>query len=389
MRKLFKILLYFLTFLLILSICTISLVDLTPPSEKAYYSVMMNRLDSLNDSLQIRSSEKAKVGTAKISITPDSTMALAGYGARKPKDFESVLDSVFVRTIVIKTSSKKVAILSADLLIIHPDITKALYQKLPSIKWDKNIGYPLIAKPDVGERGVWVKKLNDKNELKQYTETCPVDFLLQELVSFPVELGVFYVKFPEEKGRVTSIVRKEFLEVVGDGKSSIEEILKNNPRAVLTADFSSDFLKKEGQSIPSKGETRLVEPIGNHCLGTKFLNDENEIDEELDAAINKIAEEIPDFYFGRFDIKCQSLGDLRKLKNFSILELNGAGSEPGHIYQPGYSIFRAYKDIFWHLRVLADISILNHKRGIPYWSFKRGYEKWKHHKKHNRLLCNS
>ena len=99
---------------------------------------MMSRLDSLTQSLQLSSSEKFAVGTARISITPDSTMALAGYGARKPKAFDAIFDSVFVRTIVIKTPSQKVAILSADLLIIHPDVTNAFYKKLLAIGWDRN-----------------------------------------------------------------------------------------------------------------------------------------------------------------------------------------------------------------------------------------------------------
>ncbi len=248
------------------------------------------------------------------------------------------------------------------------------------------IGFPLIAKPDIGERGIWVSKIGNQEDLKAYVEKCPVDFLLQELVNYPVELGVFYVKYPGQKGRITSIVRKEFLSVSGDGNSTVLDLLKANARAVLTADFTSDFLNREGGRIPRKGEVVLVEPIGNHCRGTKFLNDEDEIDDELTEAICKIADEIPDFYFGRFDLKCTSVEDLRHLRNFKILELNGAGSEPGHVYQPGFSLFRAYQDILWHLRVLADISILNHKRGIPYWSFQDGYRKWKTHKNHNRLL---
>lgn len=264
-------------------------------------------------------------------------------------------------------------------LIAYGDTAKAL-------KEGSKIGFPLIAKPDVGERGIWIKKINSEEELSRYVQQCPVDFLIQELISYPVELGVFYVKKPGEVGRVTSIVRKEFLRVVGDGKSTIEELLRSNPRAVLTADLASDFLRKEGSQILEKGQNRLIEPIGNHSKGTKFLNDEKEIDEKLTAAINKVADQIPDFYFGRFDLKCQSIDDLRDLKNFSILELNGAGAEPSHIYQPGYSLVKAYKAIFWHLKVLADISIINNRGGIPYWSFKRGVEKWKSHKKHNQLL---
>ncbi len=248
------------------------------------------------------------------------------------------------------------------------------------------IEYPLIAKPNVGERGIWVKKINDQRELEVYVQTCPVNFLLQELINLPVELGVFFIKYPGQAGRVTSIVRKDFLMVTGDGCASVNELLLANERAVLTAGLKSDTLREIKNYRPRRGESMLIEPIGNHCRGTKFLNDSDKIDDELHKVFNTLASEIPDFYFGRFDIRCKSMGDLKKLKNFKIIELNGAGSEPSHIYQPGYSLWKAYRDIFWHLNVLAEISRLNHKNGVPYWSFKRGYKMWRRHQKYNRLL---
>ncbi len=288
------------------------------------------------------------------------------FGEKKSDIFELIPDEYIPKTF----------------LIAKGDITQVT-------KLAPKVGYPLIAKPNIGERGAWVEKISTESELISYAESCPVDFLIQELVSYPLELGVFYIRYPDQEGKVTSIVRKEFLEVVGDGQSTIIELLSENPRALLQADFKSSWLIKEGHQVPDKGEQVTIEPIGNHCRGTKFLNDGNQIDNELTQAFNRLAATIPDFYFGRFDLKCQSIEDLKQLKNFKILELNGAGSEPGHIYQPGFSLFRAYKDILWHLRVLADISIENHKRGVPYWGFRPGYRKWKSHQKHNRLLYNS
>ena len=251
----------------------------------------------------------------------------------------------------------------------------------------KGLGFPLIVKPNIGERGAWVRKIDKLGELEAYCKECPVDFLIQELVDYPIELGVFYVRFPDnEKGHVTSIVRKNFLSVKGDGNHSIIELLSKNIRASLTADLESDHLKKVGNNVPAKGEEVLIEPIGNHCRGTQFLNDNSQIDVALSEAIDQLAKQIPELYFGRFDLRCQSYDDLKRLENFKILELNGAGSEPGHIYQPGYSLFRAYQDIFWHLKVLADISEQNKLNGVPYCSFSDGIKKWKDHRQYNRLL---
>ena len=135
MRRLPKLFLYFLAFLLILSVATLTLVDNKPVNEKDYYHVMMNRLDSLNESLKVSLPESIEVGSAIISITPDSTMALAGYGARKPKEYDAIMDSVFIRTLVIKSTSEKVAILCADLLIIHPEIVEFFNQELKKTRW--------------------------------------------------------------------------------------------------------------------------------------------------------------------------------------------------------------------------------------------------------------
>ena len=265
-------------------------------------------------------------------------------------------------------------------LIGKKEVEKALVKA-------EEIGYPLIAKPNIGERGIWVKKIDSDEEMRLYAGNCPVDFLLQELIDFPLELGVFYVRLPDEpKGKVTSIVRKEFLKVVGDGKSTIHELLKNSNRALLTANLESDFLLREGNGIPEVGSTVLIEPIGNHSRGTQFLNDNQQITPALDEAIDKLAKQIPEFYFGRFDLRCRSYESLCQLQEFKILELNGAGSEPGHIYQPGFPLSRAYKEILWHLKMLSKVSHQNKKRGFSYWSFKKGVKNWRGHKKYNQIL---
>jgi len=286
------------------------------------------------------------------------------FGEKKSEIYDIIPDDFIPKTILVSVGDSSSAVQQAS-----------------------EMGYPLIAKPNIGERGIWVKKIEDEAQLKKYVSNCPVDFLLQELVDFPIELGVFYVRFPEDKrGRVTSIVRKNFLKVVGDGEHMINQLLKKNERALLTANLESEFLSNNGERVPDSGEEVLIEPIGNHCRGTQFLSDNQQISEELNEAFDRLAKQIPEFYFGRFDLRCASYEDLTQLKNFKILELNGAGAEPGHIYQPGYSLLQAYKDILWHLSALSKISAENKRQGIPYWTFKRGYQKWKQHQAYNRIL---
>lgn len=255
-----------------------------------------------------------------------------------------------------------------------------------ALEYAHQIGYPLIAKPDIGERGKWVEKITDDQSLMAYMGAIPVDFLLQELVELPIELGVFYVRFPNEsKGRVTSLVEKEFLHVIGDGQSTVSQLLAKNPRAQLQFDFDHNRFKEILQQVPESGQNMVVEKIGNHCRGTTFLDRNDQIDSQLHEAIDQLSQQIPEFYFGRFDIRCQSIADLKELKNFKILELNGAGSEPGHIYHPGRSIWKGYGDIVWHLHALATISQQNNSKGVDYWKFAEGMRKLSEIKAYNRL----
>ncbi len=251
---------------------------------------------------------------------------------------------------------------------------------------DLNLQYPIILKPDIGERGWMVKKITNDNELKKYLSEVKVKFILQEYLDYPLELGIFYYRYPtQERGVVSSIVAKEMLAITGDGAKSVEQLILENPRAKLQLPtlkqvYKSSFFK----TVPKAGENIELVAIGNHCLGTMFLNGNEWIDEQLTIAIDHLSKEIPEFYFGRFDIRCSDIERLKNLEGFKIMELNGAGAEPGHIYQPGFSLFEAYKVIFHHVKVLSDISRINHKFGHPYWSFKRGSARMREIKKYNK-----
>ncbi len=236
--------------------------------------------------------------------------------------------------------------------------------------------YPFILKPDMGDRGWMVEKISTDEQLRKYLATIEVDFLVQEFVGEPIEVGVFYVRMPGEKrGRITSVVRKGFLSIRGDGQHTVQELLEQNVRAVLQADMSSPAVQSIAANVPRKGEEIEIESIGNHCRGTTFFDAGDWIDDALTITFDEVADQIEEFYFGRFDIRCRSIEDLRKGEHFKILELNGAGAEPGHIYQPGYSLIQAYKDVTWHLKLLFEVSRANRRRGHKYWKFSDGWNK--------------
>lgn len=235
------------------------------------------------------------------------------------------------------------------------------------------ITYPLITKPDIGLKALGVEKIENQDQLLKYASKLCEDFLIQQLIEFPVEIGIFYIRKPNElHGRITGIVSKEFLKVTGDGKKTIEELIKLNPRSHFQI---KSLRKKYGillKSILALDEDFILVPFGSHTRGARFIDDSSKINDSMQKVIDDICVQIPRLHYGRLDIRCASLEDLSQGKNFSIIEINGAGSEPTHIYDPKHSIFFAWKEIVKYWKIMHDISMMNHKKGTQFLTYKQG-----------------
>jgi hypothetical protein len=250
--------------------------------------------------------------------------------------------------------------------------------------------YPLIAKPDIGMQGIGVKKISSNEELIQYLQHTRVNFLVQEWIPYEKEIGLFYCRMPgSEKGVITGIVEKEFLSITGDGTSTFSELLMQQSRYILQLPALQKLYAKEWNEVLEKGAIKLLVPYGNHARGAKFIDKTNWADEDLTNIANRICTQIPGFYFGRLDLRYDNLEDLRKGEKFSIIELNGSGSEPTHMYDPAHSIWFAWKEIIRHWIWLQKISAANHKLGAPYLSYAEGMKMFKESKEYNRLLKGS
>lgn len=238
----------------------------------------------------------------------------------------------------------------------------------------KGLRFPMVGKPDIGMKGMSVKKLENENDLIEYAASSKVDFLVQEFIPFKNEVGVFYYRYPNEtKGHISGIVRKEFLSVTGDGFSSVEQLLKKDKRYVLQLRILKKTYKEKMEVVLKKDEEFLLVPYGNHVRGAKFIDDSHLADEELLNMIDTVCKKVKGFYFGRMDIRYTTWEELKQGKNFSIIELNGAGSEPTHIYDPRHSIFFAWKEIIRHLNIMWRISRMNYDpRQSPYMSTRSG-----------------
>ena len=117
--------------------------------------------------------------------------------------------------------------------------------------------------------------------------------------------------------------------------------------------------------VLEKGEKLQLGSIGNHCRGTKFCDANYLISEKLNQSFRDISENFAGFYYGRYDVKANSFEDLEAGK-VKIIEVNGYSSEPGHLYDPKTSIWKAYKDYFWHISQMSKIARNNHKNGAKY-----------------------
>jgi hypothetical protein len=225
---------------------------------------------------------------------------------------------------------------------------------------NSGLTFPLIAKPDMGQKGIQVKLLKSEQELALYSQTSRVNFLLQEYIPYEQEVGIFYYRIPgEETGHISGIVGKEFLTVTGDGRSSIVSLLKRDDRSVLQLSALKYTYGEFLDTILAKDLSYVLVPYGNHARGARFINLNHKITDALTRTIDKVCQQIPGFYYGRMDIKFNSWEEMLEGRKFSIIELNGAGSEPTHIYDPACSIFYAWKEIHKHWHLLYTISTLN------------------------------
>lgn len=246
--------------------------------------------------------------------------------------------------------------------------------------------YPFIVKPDVGMKGILFRKIDTEEQLQKYHEHIPVEYIVQALVDWPVEVSVFYYRHPDQaKGTVSGFIHKELLHVVGDGQSTLQQLVETHPRAKFRLEEMKHRHGHRFQELIPDQEIFFLSHAGNHNRGAQFTNLHNEINEKMHELFDELSHQTS-FYYGRYDIKTTSIEDLKQGKNISILEFNGCGAEPNHIYDCGMPLWKAYATLLKHWKALYQISRYNHKNGTPYWSYRRGKDFLKESNKHFKLL---
>ena len=248
-------------------------------------------------------------------------------------------------------------------------------------------GYPIAVKPNVGMMGLLFRVINSAAELRQYHEQVPVEYIVQELSTYPIEVSVFYYRFPgEPTGTITGFVRKDSLEVTGNGRSTLWELIGQYPPVQFRlAEMQAKHANRLDYVVPD-GDAYCLSNALNQTRGGRLVSLAHEKDERLLGVFDALSQYTGSFYFGRYDVKCASVDDLKAGRNFTILEFNGAGAAPHHVYGNGHSLRQAYRIVLHHWSVLARISRQNHALGIPYWSFGRGWDQMKTAQIHLQML---
>jgi len=245
-----------------------------------------------------------------------------------------------------------------------------------------SLTYPLVFKPDVGQRGDGFKLIHSPAEAERYVYTFSRDLLIQEYAPGPREAGIFYYRFPDQKrGRILAITEKVFPAITGDGQRTLEELIQRDQRASMLANVYCERFARDRSRVLAAGEqVRLVE-AGNHCQGAIFLDGWRLYSAKLEEVVDRISRSVSGFYVGRYDIRYASESSLRKGEGFQIVELNGASSEATNIYDPANSLWKAYRTLFRQWEITFAIADQNRKRGLrptPLGTVWRNWIRYRH-----------
>ena len=250
----------------------------------------------------------------------------------------------------------------ADSQAVATDVQNAL-----AAMKDRGFSFPCVAKPDLGARGAGVQRVFSEADLARYIAAFPLDELivLQELFDLPGEAGVFYIRMPgADRGWLFSLTLKFFPEVVGDGVRTLEALIREDSRASSIAHLYLERHAERLEWVVPAGQRYRIAFAGSHSRGTIFRDGSHLLTADMQQAWDALARQIPEFWFGRFDVRYNSLEDLQQARNIRIVEVNGAGAEATHIWDSRTELWSAWTTLFRQYRLLFTIGAMNRQRGF-------------------------
>ncbi|MCW5635632.1 MAG: hypothetical protein KIT17_20005 [Rubrivivax sp.] len=248
---------------------------------------------------------------------------------------------------------------------------------------DAQITLPVVAKPDLGCRGAGVKLVRSAADLLAYLARFPqgARLILQRLVPHEGEAGIFYCRRPgEARGRIVSVTLKYFPHVHGDGRHTLRELIERDPRAGRLAHLYLPRHEERLHTVPAPGEPVRLAFAGSHSRGAIFRNGTHLVTPAMEARFEALARRLPEFHFGRFDIRFAEFAELQKGEGFTIVEINGAGAESTHIWDRRTTIWQAWRDLMRQYRWLFEIGAANRARGFAPTGWRDFVDAWRREK---------
>jgi hypothetical protein len=227
--------------------------------------------------------------------------------------------------------------------------------------------FPIVIKPDAGQRGFAVRVIRTEDQLEPYFAMMTNAAVVQPFHPGPHECGVLWARrTPEECGNVGfiySVTRKDFPEITGDGVSTVEELIYAHPRFRRQVDVFLDRFPDLASRVLDTGEVFPLGLAGNHCQGALFRDGADLITPGLTAAVDRLAREFKGgLDFGRFDVRYTS-EDALAAGDFAVIELNGTTSESTNLYDPTKSIFWAYRVLLGQWKLLFELGAKRRDEG--------------------------
>jgi pimeloyl-ACP methyl ester carboxylesterase/membrane protein DedA with SNARE-associated domain len=243
-------------------------------------------------------------------------------------------------------------------------------RSLRRLRDEEGVAFPIVLKPDVGQRGQGVETVADEAAAARYLARRPAPCIAQQYVGGR-EFGVFYQRVPgEARGSVLSITEKNPPVLEGDGRSTLEELVLRDRRAVAIARVYRAELGERCDRVPAAGERVKLVDVGTHARGSIFLDGTRHATPALEAAIDEVSRGIDGFFFGRYDVRVASAEDLEQARGLQVLELNGVTAESTDIYDPRNGVVDAWRKLARQWRLAFEIGAANRDRGAPVTSLR-------------------
>jgi membrane protein DedA with SNARE-associated domain len=267
-----------------------------------------------------------------------------------------------------------------------PAAAEARWQDVASWLAREGLSFPIILKPDVGQRGSGVRLVRTEPEARDYLRSMPLAAVAQQYAPGPHELGVFWTRAPgEARGRILSVTEKFFPEVVGDGEQDLHDLILRHPRAVLQHKV---FFRRHAEVldwVPAKGERFPLVSSGNHCQGTMFKDGRRLASDALLARLDALADGCPGLHAGRFDLRAPDLAAVQRGEGFLIVEFNGATAEATHIYDPALGPLRgpfvAWGTLFAQWSLMFRLGATNRAAGHRPLGTKALWARWREYRR--------